>query len=202
MNLLLFPLRALLLGASLLHLTAAEPAPAPKPGAGDFDFLHGRWQITNRKLLKPLSGQDEWETFTATNECWGLPGGGVNYDKFEAPTWRPGYVGRTIRVFSPETGRWSIFWLNTKTAGLKPDGQFDTPVVGQFKGDVGIFEGPDIWEGKPILVRYTWTRVAVDKARWEQAFSTDGGKTWETNWKMEQTRVGNAPVIGAVAAAK
>ena len=24
--------------------------------------------------------------------------------------------------------------------------------------------------------------------RWEQAFSADGGKTWETNWVMEMTR--------------
>jgi hypothetical protein len=26
--------------------------------------------------------------------------------------------------------------------------------------------------------------------RWEQAFSADGGKTWETNWIMQFTRDG------------
>ena len=26
-------------------------------------------------------------------------------------------------------------------------------------------------------------------ARWEQAFSADGGATWEVNWVMEFTRV-------------
>jgi hypothetical protein len=27
-----------------------------------------------------------------------------------------------------------------------------------------------------------------DSCRWEQAYSADGGKTWETNWIMEFTR--------------
>jgi hypothetical protein len=29
----------------------------------------------------------------------------------------------------------------------------------------------------------------ADAARWEQAFSDDGGATWETNWTMDFARV-------------
>jgi hypothetical protein len=34
-------------------------------------------------------------------------------------------------------------------------------------------------------VVYKWTQVGPDGARWEQAFSYDDGKTWETNWVNE-----------------
>jgi hypothetical protein len=55
-------------------------------------------------------------------------------------------------------------------------------VVGSFSGDVGVFECDDSFEGRPIRVRYTWSNVATPTPRWEQAFSEDGGTTWETNW--------------------
>jgi hypothetical protein len=62
-------------------------------------------------------------------------------------------------------------------------------MLGEFHGNVGIFEGPDELRGEPILVRCTCSRISQTRARWEQAFSEDGGETWETNWTMELTRV-------------
>jgi hypothetical protein len=61
-------------------------------------------------------------------------------------------------------------------------------VVGKFEGNVVIFEGHDTFNGIPILVRYIWTlnpKSSQVVAKWEQAFSTDDGKTWETNWHNE-----------------
>ena len=43
--------------------------------------------------------------------------------------------------------------------------------------------------GKPIKVRFTWSRITASSAHWEQAFSPDGGTTWETNWRMDLARV-------------
>ena len=60
-------------------------------------------------------------------------------------------------------------------------------VVGGFKNDVGTFYAEDTFNGKPIRVRFLWTNLAT-KPHWEQAFSDDGGKTWETNWIMEFVR--------------
>jgi hypothetical protein len=39
-----------------------------------------------------------------------------------------------------------------------------------------------------ILVRYAWSDITPTSAHFEQSFSTDGGKTWETNWITDQTR--------------
>lgn len=39
-----------------------------------------------------------------------------------------------------------------------------------------------------MRVRYTWSGITADSARWEQAYSVDGEQTWETNWIMEFTR--------------
>jgi hypothetical protein len=64
------------------------------------------------------------------------------------------------------------------------------PVIGSFSGDVGVFECDDTFEGRPIRVRYTWSDVTTPTPHWEQAFSDDGGETWETNWVAEFTRAG------------
>lgn len=157
--------------------------------AADFDFLVGQWTIENRKLLRPLSGSNEWETFHADQFMRKLPGNIGNYDDFIAESWRPGFVGMSLRIFNPETRMWSIYWLNNRVGGLDPaTGQLTPPVVGKFVGDVGIFEANDTINGKPTRVRYTWSEVHSAHPRWEQAFSVDNGQTWETNWIMVMTR--------------
>ncbi len=157
----------------------------------DFDFLMGRWRIQNRKLLKLLQGCDEWETFEATQQAWPLPGRIGNYDEFVAESWRPGYVGMALRVFNPETQRWSIYWLTNRNGGIDgKTGALTPPVVGGFKDGIGIFEGRDELEGRPILVRFIWSNISRDSANWEQEFSADDGRTWEKNWFMEMRRVG------------
>lgn len=167
------------------------PASTPVADAShDFDFLIGKWDISNRRLPKQLQGSNEWETFKATNHAHLLPGGIGNYDEFLPVGWRPGFVGMSLRAFNPQTQAWSIFWLtnrdggiDAKTHGLQP------PVVGRFEGDTGLFYGDELWEGRPIKVRFEWTRLDPDAARWQQAFSADGGKSWEVNWVMELKRI-------------
>ena len=59
---------------------------------------------------------------------------------------------------------------------------------GSFSGNVGQFEGDDTLRGQPIRVRFRWTEIDTPTPKWEQAYSPDGGKTWETNWVMHFTR--------------
>ena len=161
----------------------ANTATLASTGAHDFDFWMGRWRIENKRLKLRLQGCDEWESFEATGHARALPGGIGNIDEFVPVDWRPGFVGMTLRIFNPSTQLWSIYWVDNQTATLQ------LPVVGSFTTGVGIFEGPDEFDGKPIRVRFTWSHITPDSARWEQAFSLDDGHSWETNWRMRMTRV-------------
>jgi hypothetical protein len=153
-------------------------------GSHDFDFWIGSWNVRNSRLKKRLAGSTEWETFDATTTATFLPGGIGNTDVFEADAWRPGFVGMTIRLFDPASQLWSIYWADNVRCRLEP------PVVGAFRGGVGVFEGDDQHEGTPVRSRFTWTHPTPSTARWEQAFSADGGETWETNWIMDMARAG------------
>ena len=154
----------------------------------DFDFLLGRWQVSNQRLQKRLQGNDDWESFSATCHNQRLPAGIGNTDDFIPAGWGDGYVGMSLRIFNPQSGLWSIYWLDNVTGGLHPGGLLRNPVVGQFTDGIGIFEGSDELDGKPIRVRYTWSHITRNSARWEQAMSDDNGLHWECNWRMQFAR--------------
>lgn len=168
----------------------AKPGtPADNP-QHDFDFLlGGQWKIENRRLTNPFKSPQKWETFQATQQVRPLPGGIGNYDDFSPIGWRPGFVGMSLRVLNPLTKLWSIFWLTNRDGGLDPTtGHLQAPVVGGFKGDQGTLLADDTLDGRAIKVRYEWTRLGPNHARWQQAFSADSGASWELNWVMEMRR--------------
>jgi hypothetical protein len=147
----------------------------------DFDFFMGRWTVSNRRLKKRLAGSDEWEEFEAKSVARPLLDGLGNEDEFRTDH-AGGFIGMSLRFFDPEKGRWAIYWADTRRCG-----ELDPPVFGAFSDDIGVFQGEDTFEGRPILVRFIWSRTTTGKPRWEQAFSDDGGETWETNWIMDFT---------------
>ncbi|ALN81777.1 hypothetical protein [Lysobacter antibioticus] len=147
----------------------------------DFDFFVGRWSFANRRLKQRWVGSDEWDEFPATLSCESRLGGVVNIDDGVFPT--KGWSGMTVRVFNLEQRRWYLYWIDSSSGRLFP------PVVGGFVGDDGEFFGDDSDEGRPVKVRFRWKRLGPDAAHWEQAFSQDGGRHWETNWTMEHTRI-------------
>ena len=148
----------------------------------DFDFLFGSWNVHNRCLRRRLAACDEWDEFEATHVARPLLDGLGNEDEFRTD-FCGGFVGMSFRFFDPRTELWSIYWADSRRSGT-----LDPPLYGSFAGDRGVFLGEDVFEGKPILVRFVWSGVGTDSPRWEQAFSEDDGDTWETNWVMEFTR--------------
>lgn len=147
----------------------------------DFEFLMGRWHVRNRRLRERLVGSTDWEEFEATSLARPTLDGLGNEDVFRTEH-DGGFTGMSFRFFDPEARRWSIYWADSRRPGL-----LDPPVLGSFEGDRGIFEGGDVWEGRPIRVQFVWSGIATSTPRWEQAFSGDGGTTWETNWIMDLT---------------
>jgi hypothetical protein len=160
---------------------AAATEKAPRDGARDFDFLMGSWTVHNRRLRERLKGSTTWDEFEATNVSRPLPDGIGNEDVYRTE-YAGGFTGMAFRFFDKAKGQWSIYWADSRYGVLEP------PVVGSFEGDGGRFEGSDVFEGRPIRVRFIWSRITTPTPRWEQAFSADGGKTWETNWVMDFTR--------------
>ena len=148
----------------------------------DFDFLFGDWNVRNLRLRERLAGCDEWVEFAATSQARPILDGLGNEDVFRTDH-AGGFVGISFRFFDPETRQWSIYWADSRRSGV-----LDPPVIGAFAGDTGVFEGADTFAGEPIRVRFIWSGVTTPAPRWEQAFSDDGGETWETNWIMELTR--------------
>jgi len=146
---------------------------------GDFDFLVGTWTVANRRLKQRLLGCTDWEEFTSTSECRSLFGGAANIDEFTFPD---GTQGLTLRLLDQQSKQWSLYWAASTAGTLLP------PVIGGFSDGRGEFFGDDEHDGTPVRVRYIWSEITPTSARWEQAFSTDGEQTWETNWIMELTR--------------
>lgn len=173
-------------------LSATPPAlqsDTTATGARDFDFLMGQWNIRNTRLVRRLAGCTDWETFDATGQARPLPGGIGNYDDFVPAVWKPGYVGMSLRVFSPVSQQWSIYWLDNATGGVDAaTGLLHPPVVGGFAHGKGIFNGRDVLDGRPIHMQFEWSRMHTGAPRWQQSFSADEGRTWEMNWVMEFSR--------------
>lgn len=145
-----------------------------------FGFLVGTWDVANRRRERWLAACDDWDEFPATSTCWSLFGGAANLDEITFPT--KGVAGLTLRLYEPASKVWTLNWVSSR------DGRLTPPVRGSFSDGVGTFYGDDSHEGQDVRVRFIWSRITPLSARWEQAFSADGGQGWETNWVMDFTR--------------
>ena len=179
-------LRDALAGAGALIMLPFADAFASASGDGirlptgdvhDFDIFVGRWRTKQRRLKERLVGSTEWVEFEGVQDFRLLMGGTANMtdNLFHLPDGP--YRGVTVRAFDPKTKSWAIWWLDD----THPH-KIDVPVIGRFENGSGAFYADDTFNGKPIKIRFLWKDIKADSRRWEQAFSPDGGATWETNW--------------------
>jgi len=177
----------LMIAAPLITAQARAALDSPAPtanlaGVHDFDFLFGDWKVHHRFLK---AGTTTWAEFEGTSSTRPIMGGAGNVE--DNVLHRPGatYRAAAFRAYDPATGQWAMWWCD----GRMPHGPIDPPVKGGFEQGVGRFYSDDTVDGQPRRTRYLWKQLTADSARWEQAFSKDAGKTWETNWTMDFTRV-------------
>ena len=156
---------------------------SPFSSKHDFDFFEGKWLLRNRKLKTRLNQCPEWLEFESTQEMYRVLNGIGNIDNFLATFDGEPFEGMTVRLFSPKTKLWSIYWADSN------EGRLDPPVVGSFENNVGHFFTKDVFNGKNILVVFRWDARDKNNPVWSQAFSDDNGTTWEWNWFMYMSRI-------------
>jgi hypothetical protein len=158
-------------------------------GRNDFDFFLGTWDSKQRRLKQALAGCDEWEEFTGVSVAHKMLDGLGHCDEVTLETSTRRIVGFTLRLFDPQTRLWSIYWASATQSG--PRGLL-APQVGRFENGRGEFYDRETLDGRSVFVRFLWTSSGPDACRWEQAFSPDGGRTWETNWTADFFRRADA----------
>jgi hypothetical protein len=149
----------------------------------DFDFLNGDWRVHHR-YLRVKEDAREWLNADGTASHRDLMDGRANMEEYTINAPSGSYRAVALRSYDPKASQWSIWWLDGRT----PHGELDPPVQGGFEKGVGTFYGDTAIDGKPMRVRFVWSQITGTSARWEQAYSPDAGKTWETNWTVEFRR--------------
>lgn len=148
-----------------------------------FDFIIGRWRVAHRRLNARLQGCTEWTEFAGTSSTHKILGGFGNLEDNVLHFPDGDVRAAALRSYDPQTQAWAIWWLDARAPH-----HLDTPVVGGFSDGVGTFFADDTLDGRPIKVRFLWRVNPGAHPTWEQAFSADGGASWETNWTMTFVR--------------
>jgi hypothetical protein len=185
---------ALLVGVVLVGGALIEPVTAmaqPKPagpvsarrdGQRDFDFEIGTWKTQLSRRLRPLTGSNEWARYSGTSVVRKVAGGRANLVELDVRGPAGRIEGMSLRLYNPESGQWSLNFASIRT------GTLSEPVFGRFENGRGEFYGQESFDGRVILVRFVISDITPTSCRFEQAFSDDGGKTWEVNWIVTDTR--------------
>jgi hypothetical protein len=180
---------AALLVPAAAHAQAAHVPPAQHDGAHDFDFLLGDWKAHVKRLPERLVGSTAWIEYDGISRHHSVLGSSANFEEFEvdSPKAPPGAIAhiraQTLRLYNPVSRQWSIYGVDVDKGQMSLP-----PVVGQFTDGLGELFDNEEWKGRMVLVRYQWSHTGHDHAHMEQAFSADGGKTWEVNWICDLTR--------------
>lgn len=179
--------RALFLLCSLvlvLHpLQALAQTPTQRDGQHDFDFEFGAWKAHLSRLLHPLTGSTTWIHYEGSSVVRKVWSGRANLGELEVDGPAGHIEGLTLRLYDPRSRQWNISFSNSSYGTL---GQ---PMVGEFKNGRGEFFDQEPFNGRAIYVRFIFSDITANAFRFEQAFSADGGKTWEANWIATFTRV-------------
>ena len=160
-----------------------EAAKTLRDGQHDFDFEIGTWKTHLKRRLHPLSGSDEWTEHEGTSTVRKVWNGRANLVELVADGPAGHFEGLNLRLYNPRSHQWSLNFANAATGSL---GQ---PTIGEFKDGRGEFYDQEDFNGRAVLVRFVMIPVDADTIRFEQAFSDDGGRTWEVNWIATDTRV-------------
>jgi hypothetical protein len=162
--------------------TGTHRPPAERDGQRDFDFHIGSWKTHVSRLLHPLTGSTAWAQYDGTTVVRKVWNGRANLVELEVDGSQGHLELLSLRLYNPDSHQWSLNVASSQAGALS------VPTIGQFKNGRGEFFDQEMLNGRAILVRFVISDVTPDACHFEQAFSSDGGKTWEVNWIATDTR--------------
>lgn len=166
---------------------AAHTAATARDGQHDFDFDIGIWKTRSSRLLHPLTGSTTWIEMDGVTVVQPIWGGLANIAQLESDGPNGHLELLALRLYNPTAHQWNLNFATSKVGVLNaPAGQ---ALIGEFRDGHMVFYDQEPYEGKAIWIRFTFTSLTPNSAESEQAFSNDGGKTWETNWISKYTRI-------------
>jgi hypothetical protein len=169
--------------AALAQPLASAAAPAARDGQHDFDFNIGTWRTHIHRLAHPLTGDSTGVEMTGTVTVRPVWGGRAQLEEIEADGPNGHWSGATLFMYDPGARQWG----QTYFASTHPLPA--TTLVGSFNGERGELYAQDTANGRSVLVRGTWSEIKPDSHRYQEAFSADGGRTWETAFDAHLERI-------------
>ena len=170
----------LLLG--LPGMSAAQ-ATVARDGQHDFDFEIGTWKTHISRLLHPLSGSSSWVEYDGTSVVRKVWDGRANLLELEVSGPSGHIEALSLRLYDAGAHQWSLNFSNSSV------GTLGTPTVGEFRNGRGEFYDQETVGDRVVWVRFLITDITADSCHFEQAFSIDGGRSWEVNWIATDTRL-------------
>jgi hypothetical protein len=161
---------------------SAQHTPMPRNGEHDFDFEIGNWRTHLSRLLHPLSGSKLWVDYDGTTTVRKVWNGRANLVELEVDGPAGHVEALSLRLYNPGAHQWSLNFANSSGGALS------APTIGEFRDGRGELYNQETLNGRTILVRFVISEIARNSCRFEQAFSDDGGRTWEVNWIATDSR--------------
>lgn len=154
-----------------------------RDGQHDFDFEIGTWKSQISRRVHPLTGSNTWVQMEASVVFRKVWDGRANLMELRADGPNGHLEELNLRLYNPQSHQWTFNFASSS------DGTMARPMVGEFKNGRGEFIGQDSFNGRIVLVRHVFSEITSDSHHFEQSFSDDGGKTWESNFVATLTRI-------------
>ena len=176
-------IRLFLVSAGLVAASGLPAEAQLHDGQHDFDFHLGKWRTRLKRLQKPLTGSKDWVEYEGTTLVRPVWDGAANLVELDVAGPAGRIEGLSLRLYNPQSRQWALHFASFATGEMSP------PTIGEFKDGRGEFYSQETLNGRAILVRFVISNLSADSIHFEQAFSGDGGRTWEVNWIATDTRL-------------
>lgn len=149
-----------------------------------FGFWVGEWDVNLRIRQNDLSWKD---SIRAHTKIFSILDGHAVLELWDSTP----IVGYSLRYYDSAKGKW-VLWLNWPSKDQSGSGSLE----GEFRHGRGEFSNTrKNAQGGETISRYTFADVSPISLRWDDAYSSDGGKTWTHRWIMEFSRTAPKPTL-------